>query len=402
MKIYSFDARSVPPLDPGVSSVRFGDETLVYTEDERDPGPGGRLRERREDVARDQLHVVVQNGRLFQEHHPDIPVLHDRGRFLLVKLDPARVPELTEGWGTCYGIMPLGENAVVFEERAPTARRARARAAVGAADSIDPARIAASLGRLVSFGTRHSTSRGFTEAAAWARGQLDELGYRTRVQDVPVGAGQSTNLIGEKPGAATRGRKVVLVTAHLDSINLRGGPTAPAPGADDNGSGSAGVLEVARVLRAQRGRHDLRLILFGGEEQGLFGSRHYVASLSPSERARIQAVVNMDMIGRLNSEKRSVLLEGGPVSRDLIDRVSRAAASLTGLRVEVSLNPFASDHVPFIEAGIPALLAIEGADNTNKDVHSERDALASIDAPFAAEILRMVVGFTTQAVGTVR
>jgi Zn-dependent M28 family amino/carboxypeptidase len=72
------------------------------------------------------------------------------------------------------------------------------------------------------------------------------------------------------------------------------------------------------------------------------------------------------------------------------------------LRVEVSLNPFASDHVPFIEAGIPALLAIEGADNTNKDVHSERDALASIDAPFAAEILRMVVGFTTQAVGTVR
>jgi hypothetical protein len=400
MKIYSYRARSLPPLDPGVSSVRFGDETLVYAEDEREAGSGARLLQRREDVARDQLHVVVQNGRLFQQHHPDVPVIHDRGRFLLVKLDPARVPELTEGWGTCYGIMPLSGNAVAFEERAPTAVRARARAGGSVADSVDPARIEASLTKLVSFGTRHSTSGGFADAAGWARGQLDEPGYRTHVQDVAVGAGRSANLIGDKPGAVKRGRKVVLVTAHLDSINLRGGPTAAAPGADDNASGSAGVLEVARVLRAQRGRHDLRLILFGGEEQGLFGSRHYVASLSSAERARIQAVVNMDMIGRLNSETRSVLLEGGPVSRALIDRVSRAAASLTQLRVEVSLNPFASDHVPFIEAGIPALLAIEGADNTNEDVHSERDALARINAPFAAEILRMVVGFTEDAIGT--
>jgi Zn-dependent M28 family amino/carboxypeptidase len=418
MKIYSHRAASpgsadaLPPLAPGVSSVRFGSETLLYVDEEREAGRrdaappaasrGARLPQRHVDAPREQLHVVVQNGRLFQQHHPEVPVIHDRGRFLLVQLDPGRVGELTEGRGTCYGVMPLTENAVVFEERAPAAARAAAPAARGAVDDVDPARIETTLAKLVSFGTRHSTSRGFAGAAEWARGQLDELGYRTRAEDVAVGDGRSANLIAEKAGTARRGRRVVLVTAHLDSINLKGGPGAPAPGADDNGSGSAGLLEVARAVRGLRGRHDLRLILFGGEEQGLFGSRQYVGSLSASERARIQAVVNMDMIGRLNSETHSVLLEGGAASRALVDEVSRAAAAFTRLRVEVSFNPFASDHVPFIEAGIPALLAIEGADNTNQDVHSERDTLPTINYPFATEILRMVAGFTAQAIGPAR
>jgi Peptidase family M28 len=424
LKIYSHrapapgsrGAAALPPLAPGVSSVRFGDETLLYVEDEREVGGGGaalevappaasrgaRLPQRHVDAQRDQLHVVVQNGRLFQQHHPDVPVIHDRGRFLLVQLDPARVPEVTEGRGTCYGVMPLTEDVVVFEDRAPAAPRRAAGEARGAADGVDRARIEADLTRLVSFGTRQSTSRGFAQAAAWARSQLDELGYRTRVEDVAVGGGASVNVIAEKAGTAARRRRAVLVTAHLDSINLQGGPAAPAPGADDNGSGSAGLLEVARVLRGVNGRHDLRLILFGGEEQGLFGSRQYVGSLSAAERARIQAVINMDMIGRLNSEMHSVLLEGGAVSRALVDEVSRAAAAFTQLRVEVSFNPFASDHVPFIEAGIPALLAIEGADNTNGDVHSERDALATVDYAFAVEILRMVAGFTAQALAPAR
>ena len=70
------------------------------------------------------------------------------------------------------------------------------------------------------------------------------------------------------------------MSAHLDSINLKGNATSPAPGADDDGSGSAGVLEIARALKDFKSRHDLRLVLFGGEEQGLFGSKHYVAALT--------------------------------------------------------------------------------------------------------------------------
>ena len=86
-------------------------------------------------------------------------------------------------------------------------------------------------------------------------------------------------------------------------MNTAGGANAPAPGADDNASGSAGVLEIARVLIGRSYRHDLSFVLFGGEEQGLFGSRHFVAALTPEERARIVGVVNMDMIGSLNTER---------------------------------------------------------------------------------------------------
>jgi Zn-dependent M28 family amino/carboxypeptidase len=215
----------------------------------------------------------------------------------------------------------------------------------------------------------------------------------TRLQEILVDGSPSWNVIADKEGHAADARGVVLVTAHLDSINIRGGPEAPAPGADDNGSGSAGLLEMARAFRDHRGEHDLRFMLFGGEEEGLFGSKQYVANLSTAERARIRAVVNMDMIGTLNAPTRSVLLEGAPQSQRVIDGLSEAAMAYTELVVETSLRPFASDHVPFIDAEIPAVLTIEGADNTNGNVHSGSDTVDNINYDFALEILRMNVAF---------
>jgi Zn-dependent M28 family amino/carboxypeptidase len=192
---------------------------------------------------------------------------------------------------------------------------------------------------------------------------------------------------------------VVLITAHLDSINIQGGPMAPAPGADDNGSGSAGLLEMARVFATFRSEHDLGFILFGGEEEGLFGSQQYVASLPASERERIRAVINMDMIGTMNTSIRSVMLEGAPVSQHVINGLAEAAATYTHLTVETSLHPFASDHVPFINAGIPAVLTIEGADNTNSHIHSITDTLEHISHDLALEILRMNVAFAANEIG---
>ena len=60
---------------------------------------------------------MVQNGRTFQQEHPEVPVIHDRGRFLLVNLDPGKARELMEEAETCYGVTPLEENQVVFDVR---------------------------------------------------------------------------------------------------------------------------------------------------------------------------------------------------------------------------------------------------------------------------------------------
>jgi len=390
-----------PDLPPEVSWARFGDELLLVSDETqgdalREWGP----QERQTDVERENLHVVVQNGRLFQQENPEARVLVDRGRFLLVELDPDQAHRLEGKGETCYGVQPLGENEVVFEVRDRGAERAAPVAWIqDLVDRVAHPTLEADLSHLVSFPTRHSTSDHYADVAAWARDQLEDMGYVTWLQDIVVDGSPSWNVIADREGHATSGRGVVLVTAHLDSINIIGGPAAPAPGADDNGSGSAGLLEISRAFRDHRGEHDLRFILFGGEEEGLFGSKRYVANLPAEERSRIQAVVNMDMIGVLNTPSRSVLIEGAALSQRVIDSLDEAAVTYTQLAVETSLRPFASDHVPFIEAQIPAVLTIEGADSTNGNVHSDADTIDHVTYDFAVEILRMNVAFVANEVG---
>jgi Zn-dependent M28 family amino/carboxypeptidase len=393
------------PLGPGVSWARFGNETLFFSDDEAKPAAtasrGARIPYREAEVTKEQLYVVVQHGRTFQDHNPDVPVLHDRGRFLLVKLDRQKATRLAKKHQTCYGVMPLAENEAVFEVRRRSAARAPSAFVQELVNKVNRTTLEKDLTHLVSFTTRHSTSAGFGEAGAWAEKQLKTMGFQTRKQTVSVNGVNSRNIIADKPGqggtAATR--KVVIVCAHLDSVNLQGGPSAKAPGADDNGSGSAGLLEIARAFQAHRAKDDLRLILFGGEEQGLFGSKHFVGTLNATQRNKIRAVVNMDMIGSMNSDTRSVLIEGSPLSQAVIDGLSEAGDTYTQLSIETSLNPFSSDHVPFINAQIPAVLTIEGADNTNENIHSAKDTIDKIDYETALEILRMNVGFVATEIG---
>jgi Zn-dependent M28 family amino/carboxypeptidase len=92
-------------------------------------------------------------------------------------------------------------------------------------------------------------------------------------------------------------------------------------------------------------------------------------------------------------------LEGATLSQRVIDGLKQAAATYTKLTVETSLNPFASDHVPFINKGIPAVLTIEGADNTNSRVHSSNDTIDHLKSDLALEILRMNVAFVASEVG---
>lgn len=394
--------QSSAEAEPDGLWAQFGTERLVFEDDDAEEAAdaagvdGGGVAVRRVPARREELHVVVQNGREFQRHHPEVYVLHDRGRYLLVQLDPARAPRLASEAPSDYGVFPLTTSRVIFERRPPAPRvpDPRVQALV---DQLSRARFRTNLAALVSFNTRHSASAGFRAAADLATAQLSGLGYATRSEDVEVDGGTSRNIIAELPGD---GEDVILVTAHLDSINDDNGPAAPAPGADDNASGSAGLLEIAHVFREHRGGVGLRLILFGGEEQGLLGSKQYVDGLSTADRAKIRAVVNMDMIASLNQTPASVLLEGAPVSQAVIDGLHAAASTYTRLVVDASTNnPDASDHVPFIDAQIPAVLTIEGLDRANERVHTAADTLAHIDHDLALAILRMNVAFVAEALG---
>ena len=225
------------------------------------------------------------------------------------------------------------------------------------------------------------------------------MGYATRLQDIAVNGASSANVVAGRIGAGAQPRRVVLVTAHLDSINGHAGgdSAAVAPGADDDGSGSAGVLEIARALRDHHGKNDLQFVLFGGEEEGMLGSDEFVRSMNTTDRARVQAVVQMDMIGSLNTAMPTVLLEGASLSQPLIDGLAAAAATYTSLAVQTSLMPADSDHVSFLEKGIAAVLTIEGADRSNQVIHTANDTLDLINFDLALEILRMNTAFVVEA-----
>jgi len=150
------------------------------------------------------------------------------------------------------------------------------------------------------------------------------------------------------------------------------------------------------VLAEYSPKHDLRLILFGGEEEGLYGSRQYVSRLPKDERTRISAVINMDMVATLNTASPAVLLEGAPVSRSLIKELAEAAATYTSLTIQTSETPFNSDHVPFIDELIPAVLTIEGTDSSNTNIHTANDTLDHINYKLALDILRMNLAVTSK------
>jgi Zn-dependent M28 family amino/carboxypeptidase len=180
-----------------------------------------------------------------------------------------------------------------------------------------------------------------------------------------------------------------VLCAHLDSVNHDAGPDDAAPGADDNASGSATVAAIATAVATESLQHDVHFVLFGGEEQGLFGSLHYVSRLSVADRARVAGVINIDMAAVKNTPTPTVLLEGATVSRGVISALAQAAATHTSLTTQTSLNPFNSDHVPFIDRGMPAVLTIEGTDDANPHEHTDRDTPDRLDFALHREITMM-------------
>jgi hypothetical protein len=398
--------------------VRFGEELFLFSDkDERDSKifcltERMNFRENTEKLRPENLHLVVQKGNLFERNHPEVPVILNKGRFLIVEINPERASLYNQDGGeTCWSLFPLPRNKTVYNVQHPdsSARSKSIPWIQSLVDNLERESLQADLEHLVSYHNRYSTGEDFRKAAEWANNQFQTMGgYISRLQDIVVDNETSYNIIAEKSGTASNDRKCVIVTAHLDSVNHIKDPNDPnderieyrkAPGADDNGSGSAGVLAMARALKDHSSHHDLRFILFGGEEQGLHGSKQYLESVTPEERKKIKAVINMDMIGTLNIPQLSVLIEGGKnVSEPVIQGLEKAAQVYTNLRVIKSYTPFNSDHVPFIDKRIPCVLTIEGSDVSNPNDHTKNDTLDHINYDLILEILRMNVAFTAESI----
>ena len=207
--------------------------------------------------------------------------------------------------------------------------------------------------------------------------------------------GLEANVVGILPGRDPKLRKeAVVVGAHYDHLG-RGEFGSLAPdrrgeihnGADDNASGAAGLLELARAFASQpRPRRSLVLAAFSGEEAGLAGSREYAAAPAIPLASTV-AMVNLDMIGRLRAG--SLFIFGTETSPDF-PKLVRRAAQTAELGVNLTEGAFSpSDQTSFLAQGVPVLFFFTG---THGAYHTPEDDSQEINSEGEASVLEVVYG----------
>jgi aminopeptidase YwaD len=185
-------------------------------------------------------------------------------------------------------------------------------------------------------------------AATYVEKVLAAQGYRVERQPFPLpGGGESANVVA-LPVLDPEKDRHLLVGAHYDTV-------VGSPGANDNASGVAVLLELARVLAARPARLPVVFVAFGAEEgrpgprhQSLGGSRHYAKGLSPAAARNLAAMINLDMIGRGDTLLSTLRIN---MKRGVHRRMLGLAGGL-GVPAREHLTPQVSDSVPFAARGI--------------------------------------------------
>jgi leucyl aminopeptidase len=202
-------------------------------------------------------------------------------------------------------------------------------------------------------------------AYAYVLYQLEQMGYPASAieQDAWSASGISAmNLALTIPGQITP-TQVVALTAHLDSLSPPATRDSLAPGAEDNASGSAALLVAAQALRTYQLERTLKLIWFTGEEQGMLGSNAYT---SDHDLSGYQGVVNMDMFGYDSDNDRCIELHVGALpASSTVGQCFLEGVTAYGLNLDsdfiTSGATGASDHAPFWNRGVGAILVLENA-----------------------------------------
>ncbi|MCI0547717.1 MAG: M20/M25/M40 family metallo-hydrolase, partial [Candidatus Rokubacteria bacterium] len=268
-------------------------------------------------------------------------------------------------------------------EKLLAARRAGARALLIAAETPPPLDATAARVNLLSATVTRSAATALLGAPGRFAGAPPRgaTGIEVHLRIALERADRRTaNVIAVLPGTdpALAGQMVV-IGAHYDHLGRADG--AVYHGADDNASGVAVVLGLARAFAATGGApRTLVFAFFSGEELGLLGSGHYVRQPG-FDAARVAAMVNFDMVGRLGGSRPTVGgLDSAPELRALIADISRAESVEVAGRGHPSGG---SDHARFYSAGVPVLFFHTGS---HADYHRPTDTADKIDAPGMARI----------------
>jgi len=204
---------------------------------------------------------------------------------------------------------------------------------------------------------------------------------------------KTSNIVGViRAGATPKLPGVVVVGAHIDHLGMGGPPSALDPnvhavhnGADDNASGVAALLEVARTLAAKKQElaRDVYIAVFSAEEMGTLGSEFYMKHLPT--KAPMVGMLNMDMVGRMRSNQLHV--NGGDSAKEWKAIVAPACQAA---RIDCTIGGSGygpSDHMPFYIAGVPVLFMFTGS---HREYHTATDDADRINAIGGAKVAQII------------
>jgi hypothetical protein len=368
-------------------SAEFGDELLLGV----DPGALAAW------LARDGVRAgpaplafeeVVVRDHVCAHEAEHVPALAVVGGYEIVRASPF---EALATRGAAVPGEPLPDDGVVAREVRNSARGVAPAGAVdpfvaGVVARVDAQRWFDTMSALATF-NRNSFSPTLSNARDWLLARFGEAGLATETFSYEVTNGSCTtpvppNVTRENPIGVQVGTSLpdewIVVGAHYDSRNsVRCDGTANAqPGANDNASGCAGVIELARVFQGVPTARTLVFMCFSGEEQGLQGSRRYVESLQAAGTiGRVRHMVNLDMIGHAIDDDLDARIETTMAHQAVIAQYTSAAATYAPeLNLITSTNAQSnSDHWYFLAAGIPGAFTWENGASMYPHYHQSTD-----------------------------
>jgi len=303
-------------------------------------------------------------------------VLFQEEQDLLLKIDPAMFEQLI---GQQVHVKKLFFRPIVQSAIVPSIPQVRFDQNIqDIVDLVDPDTILSIVQRLQDFKSRYSTYDSCFAAGNWIRDKFLSYGVDSVFFQYHTG-GHAPNVIAVKRGVLYPDSIYTVICGHYDAITYYGPDIAP--GADDNASGTANVIEAARVTKDYQFEFSIRYMAFSGEEFGLYGSEYY-AYHAHNDGDSIRGVFNGDMIGYIDVQPESIEVIGklsNPSCDWLADFLIASADTYATVltRKRLTNNWIPSDNQSFLDYGYPALLEIEDYGVTNPHYHSPSDTIGA-------------------------
>ncbi len=272
---------------------------------------------------------------------------------------------------------------------------------------VDPQQLRRNLQAIVGERSPFSGQRHLAEVESFIEKELASYGLAVESDTFSYRGKNFRNIVGRL--SAQRGASLIILGAHFDSVE-------GTPGADDNASGLAVLLEAARLLSRARLRSELLFCAFNLEELNMIGSTYFAKKLKAAE-VKVDAMISLEMIGytdpRPGSQKYPIGLSwlypdrgdfigviGNWNSSSLLRRFTRQMRQVPGLPVETLSVPGngglvpavrLSDHSPFWDLGYPALMVTDTSFFRNPHYHGPRDTLDTLNLDFMAKVCAGVI-----------